>query len=72
MKKMLYVHCKHVFIFLFLYIFLQLKLFFSLFFPLFNVFISNKVCAGPCTEHDGEWLCSYAEWKLEGSEVITS
>ena len=28
-----------------------------------------QVCAGPCTDHDGEWLCSYAQWKTEGTEV---
>lgn len=28
----------------------------------------HKVCAGPCSDHDGEWLCSYAQWKTEGSK----
>jgi len=28
----------------------------------------HKVCAGPCMDHDGEMLCTYAEWKLEGTD----
>ena len=30
-----------------------------------------QVCAGPCTDVEGEMICSYAHWKLQGTDVST-